>query len=318
MNAAEFLDWGDRVQNAVVSPYVSDEEVQRMVDALSAIKADDDKAQYVKDRVLAGIERTMEIRDPEHMDNGDDSFEKSGPHKYLRREGSTGHYRYFYKEAEIEGHGRQLKKELGVDLEKVTPVSFETHLEEATKVQNKHEVGFQAVMQRLQDLAPKGAKVQGRVKTVRSILGKIVRKPDLYQRAADLNDVTGMRVVLNSIAEVDKFVSDLGKQLKIVDKDDRIRSPGVGNYRSIHLQVMDGDEEKELQVRTARQDVHSDWMHVIYKPENPQQQSWVAAHGTTLWKYAADMSDHFYAVDKGAEAVKPPCPDAVKQTFGCL
>ncbi len=67
MNARDFAKWNDRVQNAVLSPSVSDDEVNRMIETLRNIEPDDAEAQRMKQNVLGAIEGTMEIRDPEHM-----------------------------------------------------------------------------------------------------------------------------------------------------------------------------------------------------------------------------------------------------------
>ena len=127
-------------------------------------------------------------------------------------------------------------------------------------------------------------------------------------------------MVVDNIQQLDRMIDDLKKKVpRLVSVNDQVRNPGEGHYRSVHIQFIDHDgNEKELQLRTAHQDIHSEWMHLVYKPETPYQEHIVETHGSVLWKYAEDMSDYFYAVDKGQTATKPPCPDTVRQSIGCL
>lgn len=209
------------------------------------------------------------------------------------------------------------------------PHTFEHQVKTANTVVAKHKARFGKFMDALKDAAPKGADVSGRVKTVQSTLGKLALKPK-YKTAEGMQDVTGTRIVCNDTAEVKKTVENLKKRFKVVGEDDYITSPKKGDvdkktgkpsegmhYRSHHLIVQDDDgSEKEIQVRTKRQDTFGHFAHEAYKPTTPEKRAAIEQHGDEIEKYARDVSDHFARLDNGEQSEEPEAPEIVKKTFG--
>lgn len=198
------------------------------------------------------------------------------------------------------------------------PGTLEDQIDAAKSVVAKHKKRFPKFMQSLQDAAPEGAEVSGRVKTFQSALGKLIVKPK-YKTAEGLQDTTGTRIVCNSTDDVKSTVENLKKKYKVISEDDYISKPlGSMKYRSHHLIVEDEDgTAKEIQVRTKNQDAFGHWAHESYKPTTDAKREAIEKHSDEITKYAADMSDWLAAQDEGREpGERPAAPQVVKDVFG--
>lgn len=181
------------------------------------------------------------------------------------------------------------------------------------------------------EVAPDGVeKVYGRVKTLESTIGKLSRKPVRvdettgvvkgYKDANDMQDITGMTVVLKTRADQVKFIEAMRSKGKVVAEDDYVNNPQGGIYRAHHMIIKGSDgHDKELQIKTKRQVAFSMWMHPVYKPTNPKEMAAAKANAKELHAYAKQAADHYAAKDLGGESPgMPPCTRVVKDTFGCL
>ncbi len=182
-----------------------------------------------------------------------------------------------------------------------------------------HGASLDAFKGKLSELAgPNALAVKARVKDVRSIRDKLKRKPK-YKSAHELQDVTGARIVHRTNAEVLKTVTRIEAEYHVVESADYIRKPKATGYMSYHLIVRDHDGlEKEIQVRTAAQDVMGDWGHQFYKPKTRAQRAVMAkmapvanAHVKALWQWHEKR-------DNGADpGPKPPTPHPeITRAFG--
>ena len=197
--------------------------------------------------------------------------------------------------------------------------SVTQHLSMAEHLVGQHSKGLKPLLNDLTSMAPEGAKVKGRVKTVESVLGKLVRKPK-YGDASKLQDLTGARVVVDSLSGVRDTVTKIRDKYTVVDEDNYIDTP-QGDYRSWHLIIQDGATAKEIQVRTGNQNTFADWSHNVYKPRTPEQTAKVKAAQKTIDTYSKAMSAHFFSKDKGDRPPNPPappCPPVVKEAVGCI
>jgi ppGpp synthetase/RelA/SpoT-type nucleotidyltranferase len=170
---------------------------------------------------------------------------------------------------------------------------------------------------------PDGAKVKGRVKEVKSALGKLVRKPK-YKTADRLQDGTGMRVIAKDTKMLEQSIESLKKHYKVIESDDYVTTPLQGDkglgYRSFHAIIEDDDGlQKEIQLRTPNQNMHADWCHDVYKPVTPEQDAAMKQHADTIAQYARDMGNFFHKIDSGTKPPPPPpCPEPVQKHFTCL
>lgn len=191
------------------------------------------------------------------------------------------------------------------------------HVKIAKTFLSRHRKGLAKGLAELKEIAGENADVKGRVKTLDSALGKLVRKPK-YGDVSKLQDGTGMRVIHDTVADVKKTVDAIKKKYKIVEEDDYISNP-KGDYRSHHLIIEDENGlQKEIQVRTRNQNTFADWSHDVYKPVNAGQMKALQEHGDVIEKYSRAMSEHFWKKDNGEKSTPVPCPDVVKEHFNCL
>lgn len=199
--------------------------------------------------------------------------------------------------------------------------SVSQHVKEMKAELGKHATQLEKSLADLRGLAPGDAKVKGRTKTLDSAIGKMSRKPK-YQQSNQLQDLTGMRVVCSSVADVKNTVQKIRGKYTVVDFDNYVDEPlGDMRYRSVHL-IIKGEDglEKEVQVRTGGMNVVADWTHDVYKPVNEKQEAVLQKHAADLNKFAAILSDHVFSRDKGERPPDPPnpgCPGFIAQTFGC-
>jgi len=194
------------------------------------------------------------------------------------------------------------------------------HVHTAKTFLAAHRATLPALMNVINEAAPPGARVQSRVKTLESTLGKLVRKTK-YADATKLQDATGVRIVCGTIDEVKSTVAKLRAKYRIIEEDDYIDSPAPGDYRSHHLIIEHGGVAKEIQIRTKNQHKMADWTHDIYKPRTPEQAAAVERYKKVLAAYSKQAADHFYSADKGEHPPDPdlpPCTPVVKTTLGCL
>ena len=204
-------------------------------------------------------------------------------------------------------------------------VSAEEHVKIAKEFLDRHEKAREASEKKLKSLMPEGAEVPpGRTKKVKSALGKLLRKPKKYKKVSDLQDATGMRVIVSNTGELEKAIESLKKNYKIIESDDYVSAPqGAGKpdclgYRSFHAIIEEDGLQKEIQLRTRNQHTHAEWCHDIYKPQSPKQEEGMVKHADTIAQYAREIGDHLYAVDSKKPSEKPPCPEPVRQFFSCL
>ena len=189
----------------------------------------------------------------------------------------------------------------------------------------KHKAGLKQTLDDIKALAPEGASVKGRAKTVASAVGKLARKPK-YGTADKLQDGSGFRVVLKGIKDVDSVAEGLKKKYKIVDEDRYIdKSNGEGTpadfgYRSHHLIVETPDGlQKEIQVRTENQNKHAEWCHDAYKPQTDEQRKVIMENEDAVREYAIAMGKYFFDIDSGKKPGKKPVPaPEVAAAFGTL
>jgi ppGpp synthetase/RelA/SpoT-type nucleotidyltranferase len=197
-------------------------------------------------------------------------------------------------------------------------MSLGQHIKKSKQVQKKHAQNFDKLMSKMKELAP-GAEVQGRVKKLESVMGKMLRKPDKYKEAGDLQDVTGTRVIHDTPDQVLATVGRIKDEFEVVDEDDYITKPKSDGYMSYHMIIKDKDGlEKEVQVRTKNQNRMGDWAHDIYKPQTPEQEKAVQEARDVLEDYATKLWKWYEKKDRGEDpGPEPDCPEIAKKSFGC-
>jgi ppGpp synthetase/RelA/SpoT-type nucleotidyltranferase len=206
-----------------------------------------------------------------------------------------------------------------IDLKLPHPPPFSQHIEIAKGAIGAHKRTLGDKLKALAEAAPEGAIIMGRTKKLESAVGKVARKPR-YGTADNLQDLTGTRVIMDSVDQVEETVKNLKAKYEIVEEDNYIAKAKDG-YRSHHLIAKDENGlEFEIQIRTKNQHTWASWAHDIYKPVNAAQEKAVARHAQEIDDYRLKMSAYFYAKDnpKITDIDNPPCPTVVKSTFGCL
>jgi ppGpp synthetase/RelA/SpoT-type nucleotidyltranferase len=197
-------------------------------------------------------------------------------------------------------------------------MSLEEHERDARRFLGQHKETLDRNINDLRELFP-DADVYGRVKDLHSALGKIIRKPEKYSKVSDLDDGGGMRVVRKSLADVQEAVAEIRKRFRVVGENDYLNGhPANGDYRSFHMIIERDGKQQEIQVRTGNQDRWGDWFHDLYKPRTQEQAEFARKNRKTLDRYSSDISSYFFARDQGKRAKKPPCPEVVGPTVGCL
>ena len=118
--------------------------------------------------------------------------------------------------------------------------------------------------------------IEGRVKSVESLAAKLLHKglPLTIEAAREhINDIAGVRVVCSYIDDVYRVAEMLERQkdVKIIKRQDYIRTPNYNGYRSLHLDIRvpvylsDRTElvTAEIQIRTIAMDFWASLEHDI-------------------------------------------------------
>src|SRR5579859_7838205 len=90
--------------------------------------------------------------------------------------------------------------------------------------------------------------VSQRLKRIPTILDKLVREPTMA--LASMQDIGGVRAVLNSIDEVRRVEARVRKNRPPVSHTDYIANPRESGYRGVHLVVQYRERNIEIQLRT--------------------------------------------------------------------
>ena len=128
--------------------------------------------------------------------------------------------------------------------------------------------------------------IEGRVKAIESMVAKLRKKglpPTIEAARESINDIAGVRVVCSYIDDVYRVAEMVERQtdIKIIKRQDYIRTPNYNGYRSLHLDIRmpvylsDRTEHvtAEIQIRTIAMDFWASLEHQLRyksKGEIPQ------------------------------------------------
>ncbi len=164
--------------------------------------------------------------------------------------------------------------------------------------------------------------IEGRVKSPESIAAKLLKKglpPTLEAARENINDIAGVRVVCNYIDDVYRVAEILARQkdIKIVKRQDYIKTPNYNGYRSLHLDIcvpvyLSNRTEHiiaEIQIRTIAMDFWASLEHdVRYKadksalPEGINEEMLICADKIAeIDRQMQDMYRRIEAAEDGAE-----------------
>ncbi|WP_343209021.1 GTP pyrophosphokinase family protein [Anaerolentibacter hominis] len=127
--------------------------------------------------------------------------------------------------------------------------------------------------------------VDGRVKTISSILEKVQRKKfELDEFEEKLDDIAGIRIICQFVEDIDKVVEIIRNRddLSIKNEKDYVKHSKESGYRSYHLNVLykvqtvDGPKEikAEIQIRTLAMNFWATIEHSLqykYKQDMPEE-----------------------------------------------
>jgi len=196
--------------------------------------------------------------------------------------------------------------------------SFEEHVAIASDELPKHRANYGRFIADMRKLSLPGTRVEGRVKTLESIVAKLHDKPH-YKSAADLQDLTGVRLVVDTTEEVMRTAERVKARYQVLSDDDYIETPRAG-YRAYHLAIKDTDGlVKEVQILTNNQLKLANWRHDVYKPRTLAQKELLRRNRDTIDSYVVQLSDYYAALDDNAAVgKKPELPAVVRLAIGGL
>lgn len=132
-----------------------------------------------------------------------------------------------------------------------------------------------------------------------------------------LTDVAGLRVVLPTLAALDRVVSDrrAAWEGRIIKHRDYVGEDHRGDgYRSVHFVVAAAGRPVEVQLRTARMHRWAGWEHkIVYKGKFKGD--------ATVKAYAKAVADRLHSQDEGTCADPcplPACPAVLQDAASCF
>lgn len=139
--------------------------------------------------------------------------------------------------------------------------------------------------------------LSGRVKRTKSIIRKLVRTPG--SSVSTLVDLVGMRLILHSESEVDRFISEVKKSRSVKAIKDYRGSKETG-YRAVHLYLESESGDVELQLRTAPQQL---WAN---ESEYFGEQVKEGGGKSDIREYLMELSDICAEIDSGVSDRRGP------------
>jgi len=165
------------------------------------------------------------------------------------------------------------------DTEPIDSAELTPQITSLIKQKNAYLPALKSVMQKLIDM-DLALEVKGRIKTLYSTLGKLIRKrfpftENVASRAGQtyttgLTDIAGCMAVAGSQTQVEAIVGRIlaGELGKVWEHEDKYARPADG-YRAHHFIIVTGDSTPvEIQVKTKRMSMISAASHYPYKNGN--------------------------------------------------
>jgi ppGpp synthetase/RelA/SpoT-type nucleotidyltranferase len=192
---------------------------------------------------------------------------------------------------------------------------------QADQIRSQHELKYDEMINKLNTLHIPNSKVSGRIKSRFSMLDKMARKQGKYKSLEDMKDVSGFRVIVNTIQDSESMNNWVNTNLIVDNVDDYNKKP-LDGYRAIQFDIInDDDTMSELQIKTPNQAKWADFFHDrTYKVNaSTDYGREVITHFKEIKKYSHDMSDYYYKLDMGdTTALQPKCPIHTERIIGCL
>jgi len=313
MNAADIHAMTDRLDSLITDSRVPTDRILDLLKVFEGLDTENQAAALAKKRALMTLMHTMQWRSEKNDPGGQPSADVEEMLKALSLElAARGH-----DTVETTPQLQALRDEFG---EKMPgPHSFDEHVAIAQDEILHHKRTYARFLSEVRQVALPGSKVEGRLKSLESTIRKLHDKPH-YASAADLQDLTGVRIVVDTTDEVQRTVERVKARWDVITEDDYLTSPKGGYYRAYHVVVRDKDGNgKEIQVLTHNQLKLANWAHDVYKPRTESQERALAHAGSAIRAYVNDLSRYYAALDgNGDDVPKPECPGEVRRTFGCL
>lgn len=176
---------------------------------------------------------------------------------------------------------------------------------------------FHDVQQILEELFAR-EKVEGRVKTLTSVVKKLKKKNIGGEAFTHLNleDIAGLRVTFKNLGDILPGVEKIHRNLNVIQDEDYITQPKSG-YRSYHLTVKHNGYPVEIQLRTPNMTKWADWQHDRIYDNIEDTKRRIGEKGLReVQAYALAMSGYYELLDKGLPATLPPVPPVVVYQLG--
>jgi len=184
-----------------------------------------------------------------------------------------------------------------------------------------HQEAFGEVYDKVKSTLDKSFKdeqVEGRVKTLPSIVKKLKKKnidngPFTHN---NMEDIAGLRVTFDNLDDLKAGVKAIKGKYKIKEDEDYITKPKNG-YRSYHLTIEQDGKPLEVQFRTPNMTKWADWTHNTLYDHTDVIKKKVGANGfKELMNYAQAMSDYYAAKDEGKNPDMPEIPKVADKVGG--
>lgn len=164
----------------------------------------------------------------------------------------------------------------------------------------------------------KKEKIEGRVKTLISVVKKLKKKNVGSEYTQDdFEDIIGTRVTFDNEKDLKKAVVVMRKNFNVKDEEDYISNPKFG-YRSYHFTVVKNGLPVEVQFRTNNMTKWADWNHDRLYDNVEETRKRLGDKGfKEAQKYSLEMSEYYAKKDKGFKNIKEPVvPKIVKEKLG--
>lgn len=140
--------------------------------------------------------------------------------------------------------------------------------------------------------------VSQRLKRMITILDKLEREPTLA--LPNMQDIGGVRAIVPSIADIRRVEARLRKNRPVTGYSDYIKHPRASGYRGVHVVVLYGEEERQIEVQLRTPLMH-EWAITVERLSSVFGENLKQDGSTTAQAFMARVSEAMALEERGEE-----------------
>lgn len=140
--------------------------------------------------------------------------------------------------------------------------------------------------------------VSQRLKRMSTIVDKLEREPTLA--LPNMQDIGGVRAIVPTIEEIRRVETRLKKNRTVVGYSDYIKSPRASGYRGVHVVVLYGQDDRQIEVQLRTPLMH-EWAITVERLSSVFGENLKQDGTTSAQSFMARVSEAMALEERGEE-----------------